>query len=914
MPSFLLTNLRGFGKTGETEKPEYLEEVLSSNFVDVAVLTETWATDSTLSDLDFKDYTMFHSIRRNCKRPSGGVSVFVKKFITATKLNVNVPSHLEVMYISIRPKWLPRSYSNIVICAVYYPGSTSKYAPPQEDLVLHLTENIQGFYNKYSNPLILLLGDFNDLKILDICESCSLKQVVNVPTRNNAILDLIMTNIDNQLYENPITLPSISTSDHLCVFYVPRNYSKPKITKKTIMIREFKKSAIIEFASWLINHDWSPLYEISDVDQKIAYFSTITWLMIDKFFPLKKIDISSSDKEWITPKIKILIKQRQRAHVTKNYDLRKHLNKKIQQEIWKAKLNYNKKKAHLFHATNPREWYRHVNKIIGNKKHNLNVNNIPELAHKTLKEQIKIVNEHFAKICNKYQPLSNIELMEINNNEAGLSYVNELWTYKMIKKYAKKSLGPNDFPQRILKEFAPELATPFCDIINCALKTGTFPAAYKKAEIVPIPKVNPPCSLSDLRPISKTPIGGKMIEKALMSELERDTMGKLDRTQYGNCRGSSTTHYLIKLTDQAYSSTDKGHATTAITIDYSKAFDYVDHNVLIQKLVQLGIRSRVINLIISFLCDRSHNTNILGIKSEFAKITCGVPQGTVTGPKLFVIMINGDKCSLVTNYKFVDDKTMVLSYTGNPTKTLQEALNIELKETEKDKMIINESKCHTITFNFSKNNIPPQNLKLNGNIIEPENKIKLLGVYLTSDLRWTENTSNICSKVNRKLYIINKLKHFGLEKEELITAWKSILRPITEYAVPLWHSGLSENDSDRIEMLQKRVLSVILGLDYINFKKYYKVNDGLVSYEDALELIGLTTLKHRREVLTSKFALDTARSQLHNDLFVKNDNQYMATRNRLLLIEPNCQTDRYYNSAVPYMIRILNSVFLSKQK
>ena len=81
----------------------------------------------------------------------------------------------------------------------------------------------------------------------------------------------------------------------------------------------------------------------------IAYFSTITWLMIDKFFPLKKIDISSSDKEWITPKIKILIKQRQRAHVIKNYDLRKHSNKKIQQEIWKDKLNYNKKKAHLFH-------------------------------------------------------------------------------------------------------------------------------------------------------------------------------------------------------------------------------------------------------------------------------------------------------------------------------------------------------------------------------------------------------------------------------------------------------------------------------------------------------------------------------------------------------------------------------------
>ena len=170
----------------------------------------------------------------------------------------------------------------------------------------------------------------------------------------------------------------------------------------------------------------------------------------------------------------------------------------------------------------------------------------------------------------------------------------------MFKKYFKKSLGHNDFPKRILQEFAPELATPFCNIINCALKTGIFPDSYKKAEIVPIPKVNPPRSLSDLRPISKTPIGGKMIEKALMLELEKDIEGKLDNSQYGNCKGASTTHYLIKLTDLAFKSTDKGHATTAITIDYSKAFDYVDHNVLIQKLVQLGVRGRVINLIISF--------------------------------------------------------------------------------------------------------------------------------------------------------------------------------------------------------------------------------------------------------------------------------------------------------------------------
>ena len=203
---------------------------------------------------------------------------------------------------------------------------------------------------------------------------------------------------------------------------------------------------------------------------------------------------------------------------------------KIRFEIRKAKVNYNNKKAHLFHKINPRDWYKHVNKIIGNKKHSLNLTNIPELSCKTVDEQVAIINNHFGNICKKYPPLDTKSMLRETEHEESLKYVTEVDTYKMLKKYSKKSLGPNDLPQKILQEFAPELVTPFCDIINCALRSGTFPDAYKKAEIVPIPKVNPPRSLGDLRPISKTPIGGKMIEKALISELERDIKGKLAST------------------------------------------------------------------------------------------------------------------------------------------------------------------------------------------------------------------------------------------------------------------------------------------------------------------------------------------------------------------------------------------------
>ena len=188
LPQILLSNLMSFGKPGETDKTCELETVLEQNKVEVGIFTETWATENTLGSLDFGNYNMFHFVRKKCKRASGGLSIFVRDYIPATRLNVDVPSNLEVIYVSIRPKRLPRQVSNIVICGVYYPGSNSIYAPPQEDLIMHLTETIQGFYIKYSNPLIMLLGDFNDLNILDICESCSLKQVVKVPTCNNAIL------------------------------------------------------------------------------------------------------------------------------------------------------------------------------------------------------------------------------------------------------------------------------------------------------------------------------------------------------------------------------------------------------------------------------------------------------------------------------------------------------------------------------------------------------------------------------------------------------------------------------------------------------------------------------------------------------------------------------------------------------
>ena len=505
LPVVLLSNIQSFGKSGKTDKTIELELVLKLNKVQLGIFTETWLDEKTCQHLDIENYVMFHSIRSQALKASGGVSVFVKDDIPASRLNIDVPEHLEVIYVSVRPKWLPRTISNIIIIGVYYPGTSSKYAPPQEDLIQHLKEKVLYFYSKYADPLILLMGDFSDLVTKDILKACKLKQVVKVTTRKNAILDLIMMNKSNSMYKEPITLPSIRDSDHLCVLLQPKNPVNSKIIKEKIMIRKFKKSSILAFGFWLTRFDWSELFLLEDVNDKVAYFTTITWIMVEKYFPLTPITVTNTDKEWITPKIKRLILKRQNAHRRKNYKLRDALRREIKKLIRNAKVKYYAKKRSKLLVSSSKEWFRHVNNIIGNKKNNVNLTNIPELANKTTEEQVKIVNNHFANICRRYPSLNRKKIDE-PPNEKKLSMISELQTFKFLRKLCKKSLGPGDLPKKLLQELTPEFSTPFCDIINCAIRTGIFPEAFKKAEIIAIPKVNPPRSLSDLRLISKTAV------------------------------------------------------------------------------------------------------------------------------------------------------------------------------------------------------------------------------------------------------------------------------------------------------------------------------------------------------------------------------------------------------------------------
>ena len=133
-----------------------------------------------------------------------------------------------------------------------------------------------------------------------------------------------------------------------------------------------------------------------------------------------------------------------------------------------------------------------------------------------------------------------------------------------------------------------------------------------------------------------------------------------------------------------------------------------------------------------------------------------------------------------------------------------------------------------------------------------------------------------------------------------------MIRPVVEYAAPLWHSGLTASDSLKLEAIQKKAIGLILGVQYVENRRYYRVNGQLVSYETALAHCKLDSLEHRREILTSKFAIETAKNERHHTFFDEKIKSGPETRSKSIVEERTCNTERHRKSAIPCMSRLLN--------
>ncbi len=302
------------------------------NHVDVAAISETLFTPHMPEDLlGIDGYTLFSKCRTT--RRGGGVAMYIKESVSSYPLTcISVPDHLECLWVKVRLSRLPKHVSAIAVCVVYSPPQ-SLY---QDELIEHLIASSDLLRTKYPDIGLIILGDFNHLRVHDICLDNNLCQVVQNNTRGDAILDMILTNIKS-VYKKPEILPPVSSSDHNCVLWSPKAQVRPPQCIKRV-IRPMRESSLNEFGRWITTQSWQDVNEATGTDEKANAFYNTILPEIDRHFPMKTVKMYPSDKPWITPKIKRLICLRQKAFKTgKSSAPSKFYSNKVQREINVAK-------------------------------------------------------------------------------------------------------------------------------------------------------------------------------------------------------------------------------------------------------------------------------------------------------------------------------------------------------------------------------------------------------------------------------------------------------------------------------------------------------------------------------------------------------------------------------------------------
>lgn len=409
------------------------------------------------------------------------------------------------------------------------------------------------------------------------------------------------------------------------------------------------------------------------------------------------------------------------------------------------------------------------------------------------------VNQYFADIS--FDPAYNDQrISALRPTTLVGASLQPLFAYEiepMLRKVRKTAPGVDNLPFWVFKHCSVELAEVVAHLYNYTLLTGALPRQWLTAIITPVPKLSTPSTISDFRPISVTPIMSRIIEKILVSRWLRPAIDSaMIADQFAFRPTGSTTCALVYFMHHVTRLLESNNYVRCLMIDFSKAFDRVNHEVLLTKLSKLPLPDCILNWFISFLSNRSHATKCLGTVSSTLPINRSIIQGSGLGPTFYIVLESDLKAKSPINliFKYADDTNLLVPECTDVQ--IQEEFEAILEWAAANKMTVNMTKTKEIVFRRPN---PKIDLHFSTFLhIEQVSEAKLLGVIFTNNLLFDSHVNFILKACSQRSFLLRRLRDQGLTRKQLNIVYDAIIISRIMYASQSWSGFLSRDLIGRI--------------------------------------------------------------------------------------------------------------------
>ena len=640
--------------------------------------------------ISIPNYVLYRHDRQNIRKDSenfikkgGGVAVYIKQDIHVDSIilqHINKSNeNLEIQCLVLRPS----NQKRYILLNVYRPpsGNFQLFI----DTIIECLDKIM----LYDNLETFVMGDFNiDLNdnqnpnskiLIESFQHYGLSQHIINPTRfskNNppSLIDHIYSNSKCIKEYGNITL---NINDHDMV-YIIRKKDKSPDSSTSFKGRSYRDYDTASFQDSLQNRNWNDFYEKDDVNQAWAIMKESIILEIDEMCPLKTIKIKKQKDPWVSNDLLELIHDKydllalakttnspddwQAARIARNY---------VASLVKEAKKDFLTTVVENDH--DPKKFRKKLHSLFLDKpltgKINLKNCNTGEML--TENQIPDYINSFFVNVGTNI-----IDAIDFNLDEwtfDGIEYpslftLNEVTIENVVKEIKglklSKPSGVDNISTKLIKDALWILAHQFTHLLNLSIHTSKIPDEWKKAKITPIPKDGDLTDVKNFRPMAILPIMSKVMEHLIhsqtMSYLEEINI--LDTNQGVFRKNNSTTATTSSMLDDIYTNINNQQITYSVFIDLRKAFDSINHNLIICKLNKIGFQHSATQWFEDYLTNRTQFTMANGTGSSLLGVECGVPQGSVLGPLLFLIFINDMGNSIKNNnYKLYADNTVLYS-------------------------------------------------------------------------------------------------------------------------------------------------------------------------------------------------------------------------------------------------------------